>query len=53
VGKVGTGFTDEDRSSLINNPEDWIGRVARVKVQDQYPQSQAFRMPVFLSRYEG
>lgn len=53
IGRIGTGFSDEDRLSMRNSPQDWVNRVARVKVQEQYPKTQAYRMPVFLSRYEG
>jgi len=37
---------------MLNKPEDWIGRIARVKSQEQLP-SGAYRMPVFISRHEG
>jgi len=33
VGKVGTGFTQAQRESLIRNPEEWIGRKATVTYQ--------------------
>ena len=48
VGYVGTGFSDEFREELFRNPENYIGRVARVKAQGQFP-SGALRAPVFIA----
>ena len=46
VGKVGNGFTDEQRIDMWRNPDKWVGKIAVVEAQDQYP-SGALRMPVF------
>ena len=52
VGKVGTGFSDELRKLMKERPEEFIGRVARIKYQSQYP-SKALRLPAFVSLHEG
>lgn len=52
VGKVGTGFSDELRKYMWEHPEEFIGRVARVKYQEKFP-SGALRAPVFLALHEG
>lgn len=52
VGKVGTGLSDEMRTMMWNNPEDFIGRVATIKSQGQYP-SGAYRAPSFVSLHES
>ena len=52
VGKVGTGLSDESRRELLEHPEEWIGRLARIKSQGQFPESGAHRAPVFISRHE-
>jgi hypothetical protein len=46
VGKVGTGFTVEERESMWRNPEDYIGRTAVVFSTDKY-ESGALRAPSF------
>ena len=51
VGKVGTGFSDEDRADMFRNPDRWIGRTARIRAQEQFP-SGAYRAPAFLARHE-
>jgi len=51
VGKVGTGFDDATLADMAANPDDWIGRVARVRAQEQLA-SGALRAPSFLARHE-
>lgn len=51
VGHVGTGFSDDLRKELWENKDDFIGRRARVKFQEQLP-SGALRAPVFLALHE-
>lgn len=51
VGKVGTGFTEETRRRMFTNPEEFIGRRARIKTQGQFP-SGAYRAPGFISLHE-
>jgi ATP-dependent DNA ligase len=52
VGKVGSGFTDEDLQDMWSNREAWEGRQARVNAQEQF-ESGALRAPAFISRHEG
>lgn len=51
VGVVGTGFDDEFRKELAENPEEFIGRRARIKYFEEYP-SGALRGPVFIALHE-
>lgn len=51
VGKVGTGFDDDTRLDMKQNPDKYIGRKARVKAQEQFP-SGALRAPVFIALHE-
>ena len=51
VGKVGTGFDAPVRVDMLKNPQDWIGRVARIKAQEQFS-SGAYRAPAFLALHE-
>lgn len=51
VGKVGTGFSDEVRRALRADPEAYIGRIAKIRAQEQFP-SGAYRAPVFRSWHE-
>lgn len=51
VGKVGTGFSDELRKDMFKNPEDYIGRVAKIRAQEQHS-SGAFRAPALLALHE-
>lgn len=51
VGKVGTGFSDELRRDMYLNPQDFIGRVAKIRAQEQH-KSGAFRAPALLSLHE-
>jgi ATP-dependent DNA ligase len=51
VGKVGTGFSADVRKQMMLTPEDFIGRVARIQAQEQFP-SGAYRAPAFLALHE-
>ena len=51
VGKVGTGLSDEVRRALWADPEAYIGRIAKIRAQEQFP-SGAYRAPVFRSWHE-
>jgi len=51
VGKVGTGFSSEVRKQMMESPDDFIGRVARIRAQEQFP-SGAYRAPAFLALHE-
>ncbi len=52
VGRVGTGFSDSLRQYMWEHPEEFIGRVARVKYQEQFP-SGSLRSPSFIALHEG
>lgn len=51
VGEVGTGLTDETRRMMHEDPQSFVGRVARVRAQEKLP-SGALRAPSFLSLHE-
>lgn len=51
VGKTGTGFSDEMRRDMFAHPENYIGRVARIRSQQQLP-SGAYRAPSFIAPHE-
>lgn len=51
VGRVGTGFSDEVRRSMSSRPDDFVGRRARIKSQQQLP-SGAYRAPSFIALHE-
>lgn len=51
VGKVGTGFTHKMLVDMLNNPDAYIGRTARVQSQDQHA-SGALRAPSFIAMKE-
>lgn len=51
VGRVGTGLSDELRHQVFEEPESAVGRVARIRSQQQLP-SGAYRTPAFLSYHE-
>ena len=53
VGKIGTGILDSLRKLMFEHPEEFIGRIARIKHQGQYEKTQAYRMPVLLNIHEG
>lgn len=46
LGRVGTGFTHETLVDMMNNPQKYKGKLARITAMFQYP-SGAYRMPVF------
>jgi len=46
VGTMGSGFTHAQRERMLENPGDYVGRVARVKAEGQFD-SGALRVPVF------
>ena len=46
AGRVGTGLSDELRQQLWADPDSFIGRVAKVQAQEQFP-SGALRAPAF------
>jgi len=37
LGKVGTGFSEEQRKDMFKNPENYLGVIARVKAQEVFP----------------
>lgn len=45
--KVGSGFTDEQRDKIWENPEDFLGRFIEVKFQSEHP-SGSLMFPTFL-----
>jgi len=51
VGEVGTGFTEETRRLMHEQPEEFIGRIAKIRAQEQFP-SGAYRAPGFLALHE-
>ncbi len=51
VGRVGTGLSDEMRERMYASPQDFIGRVARVKSQPAFP-SGALRAPALIALHE-
>jgi len=51
VGKVGTGFSDEMRQAMWQNQQDYVGRVAKIRSQQQYPTG-AYRAPAFMALHE-
>ena len=51
VGRVGTGFNHALLRDMLNKPEDYIDRVAKIKAQGQYA-SGAYRAPSFISLHE-
>ena len=51
VGKVGTGFSEATRKQMWETPEEFVGRIARVEAQEQFP-SGAYRAPSFIGRHE-
>jgi len=51
VGKVGTGFSEDLRRAMLKNPEEFLGRIARIKAQGQFP-SGAYRAPGLISIHE-
>ena len=51
VGKVGTGLSDEMRRLLFKNPEEFIGRIARIRSQGQF-EGGAHRAPSLIALHE-
>jgi hypothetical protein len=51
VGKVGTGFSDDLRKDMYKNPDDYVGRVAKVTAQEKF-QSGALRAPRLSALHE-
>lgn len=52
IGRVGTGLRDALRREMWANPEQFIGRVARVAAQESFP-SGALRAPSLIALHEG
>lgn len=50
-GKVGTGFSHDTLRDMLENPEDYEGRVAKVEAQSEFP-SGALRAPSFKAFHE-
>lgn len=46
VGTMGSGFTHALREAMLKTPKNYVGRVARVEADEQFP-SGALRVPVF------
>lgn len=51
VGKVGTGIDDKTRKDMWEHPEDFVGRMARIEHQEQFP-SGAYRAPSYIALHE-
>lgn len=51
AGRVGTGFTEATRKEMLEDPEAWKGRLARIRSQGSFP-SGAHRAPAFISLHE-
>lgn len=51
VGRVGSGLTDASRREMMQEPEKWLGRMARIRAQGKFP-SGAYRAPTFIARHE-
>lgn len=51
TGRVGTGLSDEFRRELLAQPDEYIGRVARVRSQGPFA-SGALRAPAFIALHE-
>jgi len=51
TGRVGTGFTEATRKEMLEDPEGWKGRLARIRSQGRFP-SGAHRAPAFISLHE-
>lgn len=52
VGEVGTGISDDLRKDLFNASDLYLGRVAKVRAQQQLP-SGALRAPALIAFHEG
>lgn len=51
VGEVGTGFSDEERMKMHQDPSAYLGRVARVSAQNKKPSGALFA-PSYISLHE-
>lgn len=51
TARVGTGFTHETLRDMLENPDKYIGRMARVKTQGRFP-SGKLRAPSFIALHE-
>lgn len=51
VGRLGTGLSDELRRDAYADPQAYVGRVARISSQQQFP-SGAWRVPALLGLHE-
>lgn len=52
VGKVGTGLSDDLRRDMFKNPEDYIGRTARIKSLGQFKETGAYRAPSLVAIHQ-
>ena len=52
VGNVGTGFSHELLRDMLRHPEKYVGRLARIHAQSQYPDTGAYRAPSFIAMRE-
>jgi len=50
-GRIGTGLSDELRVQAMQNPETFVGRLARIAARGQFP-SGAYREPSLLGLHE-
>lgn len=53
VGRLGTGLTDETRRRAFSNPEDFVGRSARITSHGKFEKSTMHRVPSLLAIHEG
>lgn len=51
IGEVGTGLSDDLREQMHRDPESFVGRVARIHAQEQFP-SGAWRAPALIALHE-
>ncbi len=51
VGRVGTGFSEEVRREMLQDPDTWLNRMARIRAQERFP-SGAYRAPAFIALHE-
>lgn len=52
VGRVGSGVDHQTLKDMLSNPDDFIGRTARISNFGQF-ESGAYRAPSFISLHEG
>lgn len=53
VGKCGTGLDDALRKDMWENPQTYLGRVARIHSQGQYKDTGAYRVPSLIAIHES